>query len=150
MKRLCLFILGLAACSCHTPAKPNNHNLKAQSTLKTAIIGDWTPEGAYPGIDTFNVAKMPDIQLDANLSFYNNGCYKKHDVYYRENNQNKKAPGYIANYRVNSDTLFVFEPISKHWYALHATINSSNKLEIDTRKGYSHLDTHYLFSKSDK
>lgn len=143
-------VFGIALCSCNEQPKTNKHTLNNQAVSQTAIVGDWTLDGMYAGIDTLNIPDVPDIKLETNISFYNNGQYKKHDAYYTIKNHREKAPGYTSNYRLNGDTLFLYEPMVKHWYALYLKISSKNKMEIGSRKGYSHLDIHYYFSKARK
>lgn len=132
-----------------TSDKQTQKARKAKPSLKDDIIGDWIVDNMYAGIDTDNIAKFPDINLEANLSFYNNGRFRK-KYSYTDKNQQEKIASYMSDYKVKGDTLFVYEPIIKHWYALYAIMSTKNKMEIGNGKGYAHLDTHYYFGRIGK
>lgn len=117
--------------------------------LKTDIIGSWQVSDMCSCLDTTS-RDFPDINLEPKISFLKNGKFKKDDVYYSEDGKQKKVSGYTSIYKINGDTLFIYEPIIKHWYALYANIYRKGRLEIGSRKGYSHLDTDYNFDKTSK
>lgn len=134
MKKLFLFLVVILCYSCTEGNKTFENQVKSDNSLQSNIIGKWKIDQMYAGIDTANTLDFPDINLETGISFYSNDSYKIN---------NKPT----SDYKVKGDTLFIYEPVVKHWYALYATINSNNKLEISSRKGYSHLDMHYLFGK---
>jgi hypothetical protein len=111
--------------SCKQEKNPENYN--------KLIVGDWEKIPAPPQIDPV-YGKLPSFHIPAGYSFSHDGsCEVKQGISdYNEKLRSKRYLGTFTTYKIFNDSVKMYNPFEKKWFALKINKLAGDTLVLDS------------------